>query len=190
MHIFLPAFFCGVLVFLLAGEPQTVEKRLNSLDSPRSQRDDQVFPAQLILEMMTVAIRQGASLPRACEAVGMAMKTDLGSCLCQISQSLYRGASWEDAWGLSRSLPSQMDRQTCDLLEQTLESSWRHGASPIIRIETAIEEENRLRSRAMDDAASKLSVKVLLPLGLCFLPAFVILTVIPSLAGWIGTMWL
>ena len=110
MHIFLPAFFCGVLVFLLAGEPQTVEKRLNSLDSPRSQRDDQVFPVQLILEMMTVAIRQGASVPRACEAVGMAMKTDLGSCLCQISQSLYRGASWEDAWGLSRSLPSQTDR--------------------------------------------------------------------------------
>lgn len=148
-----------------------------------------VFPVQLILEMFAVAIQQGSSIPRALEAVGSVMGDGCGRCFAAVSSSLCKGQSWDDAWGTPAITLNDIDSQICALIRKVLEPSWRHGASPLIRIETAIDEASRRELRAVDDAAHTLSVKVLLPLGLCFLPAFVTLTVIPSLATWVSTMW-
>ena len=148
-----------------------------------------VFPVQLILEMFAVAIQQGSSIPRALEAVGSVMGDSCGRYFAAVSSSLCKGQPWDDAWDTPAITLNDIDSQICALIRKVLESSWRHGASPLIRIETAIDEASRRELRAVDDAAHTLSVKVLLPLGLCFLPAFVALTVIPSLAIWVSTMW-
>ena len=103
-----------------------------------------------------------------------------------MAEALYRGSSWADAWELGRrGIGDERGREVFDVVDRALEPSWRHGLSPLNRLETTIEEANRQQNRRLDDAVSKLSVKILLPLGLCFLPAFIVVTVLPSLAGWI-----
>ena len=64
-----------------------------------------------------------------------------------------------------------------------LESSWTHGDMPGVRLESAIEQLDRDERAAIERNAAKLSVKLLMPTGLCFLPAFVLVGVIPAIAS-------
>ena len=50
-------------------------------------------------------------------------------------------------------------------------------------IESAIEQLDRDERAAIERNAAKLSVKLLMPTGLCFLPAFVLVGVIPAIAS-------
>ena len=53
---------------------------------------------------------------------------------------------------------------------------------PGVRLESAIEQLDRDERAAIERNAAKLSVKLLMPTGLCFLPAFVLVGVIPAIA--------
>lgn len=196
---------CGLLSALYADEERLLssDRRLRALrrsclseeqwrkggvegEEKGQKEGESDFPAQLVLEMLIVSISNGASIPRSLEAVGAVMKNPVGKALGEAAEALYRGSSWADAWELGRRrISDERGRETFDVVDQALEPSWRHGLSPLNRLETAIEEANRRQDRRLDDAVSRLSVKILLPLGLCFLPAFIAMTVLPSLAGWI-----
>ena len=52
-----------------------------------------------------------------------------------------------------------------------------------MRLESAIEQLDRDERAAIERNAAKLSVKLLMPTGLCFLPAFVLVGVIPAIAS-------
>ena len=54
---------------------------------------------------------------------------------------------------------------------------------PGVRLESAIEQLDRDERAAIERNAAKLSVKLLMPTGLCFLPAFVLVGVIPAIAS-------
>ena len=58
----------------------------------------------------------------------------------------------------------------------------RHGRMAIC-LESAIEQLDRDERAAIERNAAKLSVKLLMPTGLCFLPAFVLVGVIPAIAS-------
>jgi len=60
---------------------------------------------------------------------------------------------------------------------------WTHGDMPGVRLESAIEQLDRDERAAIERNAAKLSVKLLMPTGLCFLPAFVLVGVIPAIAS-------
>lgn len=161
--------------------------------------------APILLELLAVCIHSGASIPRALEAVGKAVGGRVGAGLCEASARLMRGAVWDAAWGAAcdaadgggtddgRTNDDRADddaegndgaRAVLRAVAHVLEPSWRHGSSPLPRIETAIEHDERDRTQAIDDGAAKLSTGVLLPMGLCFLPAFVVIGIIPIVAGW------
>lgn len=156
--------------------------------------------APILLELLAVCIHSGASIPRALEAVGKAVGGRVGAGLCEASARLMRGVVWGAAWGAAfdaadgggtddgRAGDGRADddgaRAVLRAVAHVLEPSWRHGSSPLPRIETAIEHDERDRAQAIDDGAAKLSTGVLLPMGLCFLPAFVVIGIIPIVAGW------
>lgn len=54
---------------------------------------------------------------------------------------------------------------------------------PGVRLDSAIEQLDRDERAAIERNAAKLSVKLLMPTGLCFLPAFVLVGVIPAIAS-------
>lgn len=132
----------------------------------------------LVLDLLEVAVASGAALPRAVQAVGDAVGGDDGAALAAAARALVLGAGWSAAW--SAVPPGLAPVADC------LADSWSAGAAPGPRLRAAADEVNRDRRRTSREAAGRLGTRLVLPLGLCLLPAFVLLGLVPvvvSLAG-------
>ncbi len=123
---------------------------------------------------MAVALASGASIPRALETLGTATSTAGGHQLAAVGRSLLLGARWDEAW--------EHVTPTLQPLENALRDSWHNGA-PAAQALTTVRQHLHNEALAHNKAAAhKLAVHLVLPLGLCFLPAFVLLGVIPTIA--------
>ncbi|MFT8704929.1 hypothetical protein [Bifidobacterium aquikefiricola] len=225
----------GVLVLLLL--------RTRRHGEFHSEESELHVSLSFVLEMITVCVRLGASIPRALELVGEALEGEFGEGLQRVAQQLQDGTTWHEAWsqevlsqrgsrgglnggglnggGLNRerlreqgSYMNQatgigssrrrgntrsthgsltVGRQRCAhyhaRLAEALEPSWRHGVSPILRIEAVIEQLDRDDKRGIEDAGARLAVRILLPVGLCFLPSFIMIGVIPCLAAFASDLF-
>jgi tight adherence protein B len=60
-----------------------------------------------------------------------------------------------------------------------LEDAYKNGTTPIPIIDSKIEELNLLISLKCKEASEKLGVELVIPLGLCFLPSFICIGVVP-----------
>lgn len=167
----LVAALAGCAVFLLfpvSGRP------VRTRGAPRV--TDPVDPA-LVLDLLATAVEAGADLPRALATVGAALGSG-GESLRRVAAALLLGAEWTAAW--SDVPPAMSPAKTA------LEPAWTTGASAAPALRSAAVEERQARRRRAREATSKLGVRLVLPLGLCFLPAFVLIGVVPvliSLAG-------
>ena len=125
----------------------------------------------LLLDVVDAALAAGAPIPRALQAVGELLGGATGGALVRAGGALVLGASWSAAW--AGSPPAARD------LADGLEPAWTSGVAPgpALRARAArVRAERRSRTRA---AAATLGVHLVLPLGLCFLPAFVLLGLVP-----------
>ncbi|WP_166845040.1 type II secretion system F family protein [Isoptericola sp. BMS4] len=127
----------------------------------------------VLLELLAAAVRAGAGVPRALAATGDAVGGAEGAALRDAATALRLGAPWEDAW---RSAPARLAP-----LHRALRSAWSDGAAPADALRTAREEVLHARSAAARTAAARLAVRLVLPLGACFLPAFVLVGLAPVL---------
>ena len=55
------------------------------------------------------------------------------------------------------------------------------GVSPLPQIHAAIEQMDGSERARIEQRASRLSVRLLLPMGLCLLPAFLLIAVVPTI---------
>lgn len=69
------------------------------------------------------------------------------------------------------------------LIADCLEDAWIHGSSPMERLRLAVEECESTERSAIEQAAARLSVQLLAPTGLCFLPSFILIGIIPAIAS-------
>lgn len=125
----------------------------------------------LVLDLLDVAVASGAALPRAVQAVGEAVGGVDGEALTAAARALVLGAGWTGAWS---GAPAHLRP-----VVQCLADSWVSGAAPGPLLRAAADEVNRTRRRAAREAAGRLGVRLVLPLGLCLLPAFVLLGLVP-----------
>lgn len=156
-------------------------RALDELDAAERNLD---IPLTLLLEMLAVCVRQGASVPHALDRIGAVVQPGLGTPLKQVARLLNQGTDWYSAWTQACSHPRYGPRFA--LMRDCLESSWRHGVSPLGRIETTIEQVDQTQRRRLDEASAGLTVKILLPTGLCILPAFILIGVLPCIASFAG----
>jgi len=122
----------------------------------------------LLLELVAAALRTGASIPRALIAVGEV--GDAPSAL-RAGRLLLLGAGWDEAWEGSPDA----------VLVRALEPAWCDGANPLPLLERAAASIHARRDRRAREAAGRLGVRLVLPLGLCYLPAFIAIGVVPVL---------
>ena len=127
----------------------------------------------VVLELLAAAVRAGAAVPRALDVVGRHLPGPEGDALVRVASRLLLGEPWPDAW---EGAPTALAP-----VEQCLESSWARGASPLHMIETAIHESRVAARAAARTAGERLAVQIVMPVGLCLLPAFVLLGVVPVL---------
>jgi len=129
----------------------------------------------IVLDLLDVAIASGVSLPRALGVVGVALGGARGQALGAAGSALLLGASWRAAWaGVPAELAAVAD---------TLAPSWTAGAASGPALRAAAEQRRRARRAHLRSAAGALGVRLVLPLGLCFLPAFLLVGLVPMMLG-------
>lgn len=135
---------------------------------PTVQPEQPRIDLALVCDLLCVALKSGASLPKACETVGTAVGSGHGPVLQRAARALALGASWEEAWG-------------AHTLGTILEPAWADGADPTPLLEQLARSIRARRSATAKEAAAKLAVQLVLPVGLCLLPAFILVGVVPLL---------
>lgn len=152
-------------------------------------RENHEVDLGVVLELLAVALRAGTSLPRALRVTGEAVAGTDGARLARAGSALELGASWEEAWqppegaaarrgGPFRRRPAGSDRVVA-LVRDALRPAWVDGAAPGPLLHAA---EARLAhddATATQVAAERLGVRLVLPLGTCLLPAFVLMGLVP-----------
>lgn len=137
--------------------------------------DGAVVDGVLLLDLLDAAVVSGAAVPRALQAVGRAAGGDAGRALTAAGTALVLGASWSAAWAGAPDGAAQV--------RDCLEDAWRTGAAPGPALRSRAATIRRERRRRARSAGAALGVHLVLPLGLCFLPAFVLLGLVPLVLG-------
>jgi pilus assembly protein TadC len=127
-----------------------------------------VLEVPVLVELLSAAVRAGAGVPRALSATGSAVGGEDGSALVRAAEALRLGA-WRDA-------PARLD-----VVKRSLRGAWVDGAAPTEALRAAGAEHAHERRAAARSAAARLAVRLVLPLGACFLPAFVLVGLVPVL---------
>ena len=124
--------------------------------------------AALDLAVIADLIAAGADIASVVGAIGRACHV---SALRQTEVALLTGKTWDSAW--SQSPPELVG------LADVLQPAWIDGIAPgalLTHYATGVRTD---RLRDAQTAARRMGVAVTLPLGLCMLPAFVLLVVVP-----------
>lgn len=129
----------------------------------------------LACDLVASALACGASIPRALAALAEACAHEE---LAWTARALRVGASWEEAWE---------DAPTwARPLGEALEASWTCGTDPEGMLARCAAWERRTRLVEARTKAEELSVRLVGPLGVFFLPAFLALGIAPVLAHLMG----
>ncbi|MFF2620688.1 type II secretion system F family protein [Oerskovia jenensis] len=127
----------------------------------------------VLLELLGAAVRAGTSVPRALEAVGQAIGGPDGAALARVGAAVVLGAGWAEAWS---GAPARLA-----VVRSALGLAWEQGAAPGEALRAAGEQLRSDQQAAARQAAARLAVHLVLPLGVCFLPAFVLIGLLPVL---------
>ena len=135
------------------------------------------------LDVLAACLYSGAPLERALRSVAGAFGEPVATVLGPAARQLALGAPPELAWAAALADPR-----------------WSPAARAIVRAHysgapltdvlsrTADEQRRELRLTA-EAGASRAAVRAVLPLGVCFLPAFVLVGIVPVVAGFATSLW-
>jgi tight adherence protein B len=141
--------------------------------------------------VLAAALRAGLPLPQALSQVGEAWGGSLGQALARTGGALAHGEPWDAAWRApdSPTAGAAPADGFIDELRSSMWLVWDSGVEAAPLLEALRARLSRAERRRLSQAAARLGVYLMVPLGLCYLPAFVALGLIPvllSLAGGLG----
>ena len=123
------------------------------------------------IDLLALALRGGVGLLEAVEAVGARLEDPLGAHLLTVAAAQRWGVDSVEAWA---SVPPAWQPAA-----RALRMAATAGIAPAEVLEQASQEIRRAEEQRLEVATARLGVRVVLPLGLLFLPAFVLTTVVP-----------
>lgn len=182
--ITLLGFGVGVVVALVAAPVGAhVVGRLESAEARRRrERVERDMP--LMLDLTVAALEAGQSSAGALRLAGHAMGGPLGDDLAEIAGRLELGRDPELLWGAvgrNRSMAP---------LSRAFVRAGRSGASATRVLRRAADELRQQRRASAQERAQSVGVKTAAPLGLCFLPAFVLIGIVPTIiSAFQGITW-
>jgi len=166
----------GVLV--AAGTTALGERALRVRDGDRSAIDRELPGA---CDLLGVCLAAGVPVGAAVAAVGAAVPAPMGRHLLGVAALSRLGADPRRAWA---DVPAELAG-----LGRVLVRAGESGAAAVPALR-ALAAESRTAARTTAQAAvQRAGIWVLAPLGLCFLPAFVCLGVVPMVLGIAGDVF-
>lgn len=171
-------------VLLLASVPLVWPSRAGA--QPSVQRAEEARPIQPddiravaeCLDLLALALGSGAPMVVAIEAVAQDAGAQVGGHLRQVAAALRWGVDEVSAWD---GLP-----QVWRPAVAALALAARAGVPPGGLLRQGAEDIRRRERQRLEESAGRVAVLIVIPLGLCFLPAFALLSVVPvvvSIAG-------
>ena len=130
----------------------------------------------LAVDLLTACLRAGRPPQHALTLVATAVPGPLADVFTKIAHHLALGADPADAWSHLRSEPA------CAPVARAIDRSIRSGAPLSKTLEHLADDTRQSHHHAADQQARAAESRSALPLGLCFLPAFILLSIVPTIA--------
>lgn len=146
----------------------------------RRERERVVADLPFAADLLAASLRAGTPTDRALHVVGTALGGELGRQLVRVADGLRLGLQPVDAWAALRTSPES--ERLADAIARTADS----GASIARALDRLADALRSAGTARVESAAQRLSVLLVLPLGLCFLPAFVFAGIVPVIAAVLG----
>lgn len=156
-------------------------RRLRSVRSRGAAGEDPRALADLplVAELLASSLAAGAPVPAAVSSVGRAVGGATGSWLVRVANETAAGADPSRAWEVSGAgLPAAAAQ-----IGVLMAAAQDGGLPPITALREVGAAARAAAAAAGVERARRAGVRVVAPLGLCFLPAFVLVGVVPIAAG-------
>jgi Flp pilus assembly protein TadB len=175
----------GWLGIVLALPAAVVSHRLlRRLELPeaRERRDREAADLPIAADLLAATLKAGAPVDRAAAAVADALQGPLGKRLATVARTLRLGAEPDEAW-------RHLDHRALPGGQRLARAAVRSSASGAALAGTLIRLADDLRAdraAAVEARARRAGVLIVLPLGLCFLPAFILAGLVPVIVAVLG----
>ncbi|MGW0244351.1 MULTISPECIES: type II secretion system F family protein [unclassified Micromonospora] len=170
----------GLFLGLLAG---VAADRLLRRIEPRAVRDRRLRETAdlpLAADLLAAALRAGAPVDRSALAVAEALGGPLADRLGRVGRTLGLGGTATEAWAHLSCVAGAEP-----VVAAAVRSS--NSGAALARALTRLADDLRAeRSTAAEAAARRAGVLIVLPLGLCFLPAFILAGLVPVIVAVLG----
>lgn len=142
----------------------------------------------LVLDLVAAAGQAGMPVPAALIAAGQAAGGPLGAAVGRVGAAVLLGADPAEAWHLAQDPGATDPAAQADLalIRDQVLLVQACGAPGAALLHAAADGLRRRRRRRREAAAAALSVRLVLPMGLCALPAFLALSVVPVVLSLLG----
>ncbi|TDD15119.1 type II secretion system protein [Kribbella turkmenica] len=160
------AAYLGIPKALARLEPSAARQRNNHLTAD----------LPLAVDLLAACLRAGRLPQQALTTVATAIPGPLADLFTEVAHHLALGADPADAWSHLRTEPA------CVPFARAIDRSLRSGAPLSKTLEHLADDTRQAHHHAADQQARAIESRTALPLGLCFLPAFVLLSIVPTIA--------
>lgn len=123
------------------------------------------------MELLALALQGGGSLAEAARTVSQVLPVPAGEGLSRVADALRRGQDTEQAWSAAG--------PEWEPARRSLELARVAGVAPGPALRQAAADLRAAMVADVEVGTARLGVRMVLPLGLAFLPAFVLTTVLP-----------
>ncbi|MCG2623530.1 type II secretion system F family protein [Arthrobacter sp. I2-34] len=141
----------------------------------RTRRPGGRLDTALMLELLGAMIQSGTPLPHAVATLARVCTPPVRQELETVAAALMLGTDWQNAWLLAGRDGDLQD------LQEALRFGAVTGAPAAAILYVQADQVRRRRRQEAERRAAALGTKLVLPLGLCALPAFICLGVLPVL---------
>ncbi|MGC4804799.1 type II secretion system F family protein [Micromonospora sp. DT233] len=158
------------------------DRGLRRIEPPavRRRRLREAADLPLAADLLAAVLRAGAPVDRCVLAVADALGGPLADRLGRVGRTLLLGGRPEDAWSHLVPVPGA-ERLAAAALRSS--SSGAALAGALTRLADDLRAD---RSTAAEASARRAGVLIVLPLGLCFLPAFILAGLVPVIVAVLG----
>ena len=160
----------GVWVVVGRAEPPEVRRR----------REQVAADLPHVVTLLGCALRSGAAPGEALAVVTRALPGAAADLLTPVAARLSLGGDPADVWSDLATVPGLAP------LGRSLGRAHRTGASVVEAVERLADDLTGAARATVEDKARAVGVKAAVPLGICLLPAFVLLGIVPLVAGLVG----
>jgi pilus assembly protein TadC len=154
---------------------------------PRPRRGPDPLAVASSLDVLAVCLEAGMAVSTAAAATAPSAPPRLAGVLRRAADLLALGAEPAVAWSVSPDTTGSVDAQT-DALLRLARRSASSGAALARGVAELADQCRHEAAHAATAAAERAGVLIAGPLGLCFLPAFVCLGIVPVVAGLAGAV--